>query len=276
MPTASDRTLPPVVALHCSAASGRQWQPLAAALAGRFTVLAPDFYGTPARGPWLGAGPFRLADEAAPVLAAVDAARQKVHLVGHSYGGAVALRVAAARPHQIASLALYEPCAFHLLRAAGAEGRAAMAEVRAVVRDIDRAVLAGAWRRAGRRFVDYWGGAGAFAAMPPERQAQVAAFMPKASLDFRALFGEPTPLRAYRALGVPLLLMQGEHAPAPTQVIARRLAAAMRPAETVTLHGAGHMGPLTHADAVAAAIARHLQVQQPAAPDAPGAAQRAA
>src|SRR6266536_155294 len=35
-----------------------------------------------------------------------------VHLIGHSYGGGVALRVAVERSNRIASLTLYEPAAF--------------------------------------------------------------------------------------------------------------------------------------------------------------------
>src|SRR6266536_1481912 len=35
-----------------------------------------------------------------------------VHLIGHSYGGGVALRVAVERSNRIASLTLYEPTAF--------------------------------------------------------------------------------------------------------------------------------------------------------------------
>src|SRR5690606_12710738 len=97
----------------------RQWHALAERLTGSFPVVAPDFYGSPSRPHWMGAGPFRLADEAAAVLPLIDAAPALVHLVGHSDGGALALHLAVARPHRIASLSLYEPATFHVLRAMG-------------------------------------------------------------------------------------------------------------------------------------------------------------
>jgi pimeloyl-ACP methyl ester carboxylesterase len=56
---------------------------------------------------WPGDRPLSLADEAAllePVLAATDA---RFHLIGHSDGGAVALKVALAHPPRLASLVLF-------------------------------------------------------------------------------------------------------------------------------------------------------------------------
>lgn len=41
--------------------------------------------------------------------------------------------------------------------------------------------------------------------------------------DFRALIEEPTPRSAYRGLKFPVLVMRGEHTPAPTRIIANDL-----------------------------------------------------
>jgi pimeloyl-ACP methyl ester carboxylesterase len=87
-----------VIALHCSGSSGRQWRRLAETLGGQYAVVAPDLFGSGSNGHWSGERSFKLADEAAPVIDIIDACQAPVHLVGHSYGGAVALRVALARP----------------------------------------------------------------------------------------------------------------------------------------------------------------------------------
>jgi len=55
-----------------------------------------------------------------------------------------------------------------------------------------------------------------------------------------------------------VLIMRGERAPAPTRLIAELLATLIPTARLVVIGGAGHMGPLTHAAAVNAAIARHV------------------
>jgi pimeloyl-ACP methyl ester carboxylesterase len=118
-----------VIALHCCGAGASQWKYLAEALGGRYDVLAPEHYGSESSGPWTGEHAFTLADEAARTLALIENSAEKVHLVGHSYGGGVALHVALARPGRIASLALYEPSAFQLLPQMGESGAAASAEI---------------------------------------------------------------------------------------------------------------------------------------------------
>ena len=123
-------TWPRIVALHCSGASGRQWQQLRQVLGSQFNFLAPDLIGCGANPHWSGEHSFTLADEAAPIVSIMDALDMPVHLVGHSYGGGVALRAAVERPHRVASLSLYEPTVFHVLNSMGAKGRAALNEIR--------------------------------------------------------------------------------------------------------------------------------------------------
>ena len=257
------RSRPTVVALHCSGSSRRQWRQLTEELEDRFDVVAPDFLGAGSIGPWFGDRPFQLTDEAALTVDIIDGTEMPVHLVGHSYGGAVALRAAIERPNRVASLTLYEPTVFHILGSMGPDGRNMLRGVQALAAQIDRAILVGAYRKAAELFVDYWNGPGAWAMMPAERQAQIGHYFPKASLDFRALFNEATPLTAYRRLRVPLLLMQGEHAPAPTEMIIRKLTSFMQPASAVTVAGAGHMGPISHAEVVAENIGNFIRSTEP-------------
>jgi pimeloyl-ACP methyl ester carboxylesterase len=175
----------------------------------------------------------------------------------------VALRAACKRPTPIASLSLYEPTAFHVLKAMGEDGAAALADIRALAADIERGVTNGAYRAAAQRFVDYWNGAGAWAGLKPEMQAELVRYAPKSCLDFRAAIGERTPLAAFRRLRIPTLLLHGQHAPAPTDLIVRKLLTAMRSVATRAIADAGHMGPLTHAAAVNAAIFRHIAANEP-------------
>lgn len=253
--TAKPREL--VIALHCSGAGASQWRRLADVLGEGYELLAPEHYGCESTGPWSGEHPFTLADEAARTIALIDATDRKVHLVGHSYGGGVALHVALARPARIASLSLYEPSAFHLLRRI-AGGETALAEIRSVAYTVATAVVAGDYQHAAMTFVEYWNGHGAWDALRPAVQAALIAWMPKAPLDFNALFGEPEELTAYVRVRCPVLVMRGEYAPAPTQLISDTLPSLMRAARLCAVRGAGHMGPLTHADEVNALIASHI------------------
>jgi pimeloyl-ACP methyl ester carboxylesterase len=255
-PVAADRQA--VIALHCSGAGAGQWRQLRDALHPRHTLIAPEHYGCESVGPWSGSHAFTLADEAAVTVEIIDRADGKVHLVGHSYGGGVALRAAVERPDRIASLALYEPSAFHLLEGIGARGTAALAEIKALRARVDQGVITGDYRGAATSFVDYWGGAGAWSALRPSLQAALTRWIPKASLDFRALIDDPTPASAYEDLLFPTLIMRGEHALAPSRLIAEILETLLFDAHVMVMTGAGHMGPLTHAAQVNAAIARHV------------------
>jgi pimeloyl-ACP methyl ester carboxylesterase len=255
-PTISD--LVPVIALHCSGAGAGQWRQLGDALDSRYTLVAPEHYGCDSAGPWSGEHAFTLADEAARTIEIIDRSNCKVHLVGHSYGGGVALRAAVERPNRIASLTLYEPSAFHLLKAIGAGGAAGLAEILAITAKTTEGVITGDYGAAAISFVDYWGGQGAWAALRPSVQAALTRWAPKAPLDFRALIDEPTPVSTYADLRFPALIMRGEHAPAPTRLIAETLPTLMPAARIAVIAGAGHMGPLTHTPEVNAAIVRHI------------------
>ena len=255
-PTLSDPT--PVIALHCSGSGAGQWRSLGETLGARHGLVAPEHYGCESVGPWTGTHAFTLADEAARTIEVIDRSDWNVHLVGHSYGGAVALRAAIERPNRIASLTLYEPTAFHLLKTMKG-GMLALAEIRAIAARTAQGVITGNYRGAAVSFIDYWSGPGAWAALRPAAQAAMTRWMPKAPLDFRALIDEDTHASRYARLKVPTLILRGEHAPAPTRLIAESLQASMPGARLEVVAGAGHMGPLTHSKDVNAAIVRHIE-----------------
>ena len=262
---ARSNSRPMVIALHCSGGTGQQWQELTQALGPIFRVISPNLIGCGDNPLWGGENPFALADEARPLVEIIDAWNGPVHLVGHSYGGGVALRLVVERPSRIASLSLYEPTAFHVLKATGEDGQAALEEIRTLAAEIGRHVVTGAYRAAARRFVDYWHRAGTFDALKPDAQANLVRYVPKACHDFRALIEEPTPLVAYRRLRIPLLLIIGQHAPAATELLARKLAMVINPGALRVLTGAGHMGPTSHRDVVVKMMIEHIASSDPTA-----------
>jgi pimeloyl-ACP methyl ester carboxylesterase len=236
-----------VVLLHSSAASARQWDALARTLAERFDVHAIDLHGHGARAPWHASAPLTLADEAALLEPVLE--RGRVHLVGHSYGGAVALDVARRHPHAVASVAVFEPVLFGCLFADGASAATARS-VRELAAAIRQHVAAGHDAAAAERFVDFWSGGDAWAGMAAPQRASIARRMASVALHFDAAFAAADPRPALADAGLPLLCLAGERTVAPTRRIAQLLAASLPHAEQDSLAAMGHMGPLTHSAAV--------------------------
>lgn len=246
----------PVLLVHCSSASGTEWRALRERLGTGFRQIVPDQWQCGASDPWHGRSAFTLGEEAAPIVALLDRIGEPVHLVGHSYGGGVALRVARERPGMIRSLTLIEPSAFHLLRR---REPALFGEISQVARHVERAVAGGDYWNGMGRFVDYWSGAGAWQGMARDIRTRLCQRLPKVVLDFRALFDEPADLDDYAQLEMPTLLVCGDRSPGPSRRIVELLRGALHRASVKRIAGAGHMSPLTHADAVNAAILEHLQ-----------------
>jgi pimeloyl-ACP methyl ester carboxylesterase len=178
-------------------------------------------------------------------------------LVGHSYGAAVALIAALQRPERLRALALYEPTMFSLVDADAAPPNDADG-IRHVATLAGAAAAAGDPGAAAGHFIDYWMGPGTWRAMPEPRRAPIEAAVANVQGWASALFGEPTPLAAFAALQIPVLLMVGGASPASSRAVARLLGGVLPRVEVVEFEGLGHMGPITHPDVVNAAIAGFL------------------
>jgi len=259
--TAGAETAPrdTVVLLHSSACSGGQWRSFAEDYGQSFQMIAPDLHGYGATGTWSGTERLRLADEAAIVSALIERCDDPVHLVGHSYGGTVALKLAIEQPERFRSLTLIEPVAFHLLWNSDPRAVKFFEEVRVLADDVTGAVERGEHDAAMQRFVDYWNGKGAWAGMGERQQAAVLRAAPKVPMDFWAAITEPTLLEDYAAITQPTLILRGDRSPEPVQRIADLLASVLPRVQTKVLNGAGHMLPLTHRHVVNPIVAQHLQ-----------------
>ena len=104
-----------VICLHSSMSSSQQWQDLMQSLQHRYRVIAPDLHGYGCGPDWAtGSAPTleREVELLADLFAELDG---PMHLVGHSYGGAVAIKAAQIYGKRISSLSLYEPVIFSAL-----------------------------------------------------------------------------------------------------------------------------------------------------------------
>ncbi|MBY8977077.1 alpha/beta fold hydrolase [Rhodobacteraceae bacterium NNCM2] len=248
-----------VVALHASASSGRQWAALERDLPSGYRTLLPDLsrYGD-------GATPHRdtpgLARRARPVIRVIEACGAPVHLVGHSFGGAVALKVAALRPDLVRSLAVFEPAMFSLVRdSTDARDRKAFRNLKNVEARLIAALMLDDPCAGMSTFVDFWNGEGTWAAMDPFQKNTSADRASSVMRDFADGMGEKTERGDLAALQVPALVMTGTRSPAVARRTARQLVNLLPNSRIEVLEAADHMAPMVQADWVNRLIARHLR-----------------
>jgi pimeloyl-ACP methyl ester carboxylesterase/ribosomal protein S18 acetylase RimI-like enzyme len=247
----------PAVLLHGSASSGKQWRSLVLELSDRFRLVTPDLHGHGGSHPWSGPAQPTLDDEAATIAALADRLGEPIHLIGHSFGAAVALQFALAHPERLRSLVLIEPVAFHLLRHAGQAGARLLTKVEWLAAQVTRAAAEGTGSGMAR-FVDFWNGEGAWTRMPAERRAVVERCARPIAGHFAATLGNVTAPEAYHSLQVPTLLICGTESPTPVRCVAEMLVRLLPDVGMLRVQDAGHMLPLTHPEVVNPAIARHL------------------
>ena len=248
---------PAVVCIHASASAGGQWRALMERLADRFRVIAVDLYGCGRTPAWPGERPMRLEDEVALLEPVFAGAGERFHLVGHSYGGAVALKAALAHRERLASLVLFEPVLFSALVAEAPRSDAAR-EIVAIRDDTTRLVGEGRLEASAERFIDYWMGKGAWEGTPAERRGGLAQAMRSVIPQWQAAFGEPAALRAIGAIDVPVLLLTGARSKASARAVTRLVAGVLPRVSVEELPDAGHMAPVTQPDKVNPLIDRFL------------------
>ncbi|WP_284617792.1 alpha/beta fold hydrolase [Aquabacterium humicola] len=255
---------PLVVCLHSSTGSQGQWRALGDRLADRAEVLTPDLYGHGRSPAWPAGVASTLDVDAGAVMSLARAqrpglAREGLHLVGHSYGAAVALRIALRHPQLVRSLTVYEPVLVGLLAPeAGAPVDPALDEIRDIARSVAALVRAGELATAAQVFVAYWGGAGAWHAMSEVQQATIVHRIPTIPRHFDALFAARADNRLWQRLQMPVWLLHGSATRASARAVAERLATLLPCVQREQIAGAGHLGPITHAAAVADAMALPL------------------
>ena len=247
-----------VIALHCSLGSGRQWDRLAGELAGRHQVIAPDISGYGSN-----AGPFvlptTLAEEIDLLSDRLGEASGPIHLVGHSYGGALAFKIATDSPlaGRVRSLTLIEPVLPTILMESGSDRRLYEHFVR-----LAHAVYEDLWNgnswEAIEKFLAFWRGSGPSEQLSSNALVRLITHAEKLAFDFTAILAEPNVASAAAAIRVPTLLVSGGLSPYLTQRVTGRLACTIQGDETRYLPAAGHMLPISHAAAVNPAIVRHI------------------
>ena len=243
-----------LVLLHGFTQGPRSWDQLVAALDPGYEIVRVTL---PGHGPAGGASararlPFEAAAGAVADAVAAAAGPEPATWFGYSLGGRLALRVALDRPDLVDALAL-------LGATAGIEDGAA----RAARVEIDERLASGLERKGLERFVDGWLAQELFARLPrsaagvEERREGTVEGLAAALRLLGAGAQEPVWPRLAE-IGVPVLLMAGEH-DTKFSALAFRLAAGIGDTAAISfVPGAGHAAHLERPGSVATILTRFL------------------
>lgn len=240
----------PVVFLHSGVGTAGEWKQVFSMWPEGYRLVAIDAYrdGT---GPG-GVGRRSLDDYADQVYAVAEHVGDPVCLVGFSWGGATALRVAVAAPDLVDSLAVVEPEAYALLRTQDDD---AYAEI-CGLRDRWRAhIRAGRWYEAFEEFVDFYNGPGSFARWPPPRREAFLADQRARGDLWDVLFDDNLlTLDALAGVTAPVQVVEGSLTSAVDHAICDVVRRHVPHAQHTLIEGAGHMMPLTHPESLTRAL----------------------
>lgn len=233
----------PVVALHSSASCATQWKTLVAQLHDWRNVIAPDlpgYGGSGKRDPFLKG----MSAVAEPIVAEIEKLGSPVHLVGHSFGGGVALKVAQLRPDLVNSLALYEPAVFHVLNNDRHSKWQPFAALLDVEYALNAAISRGCSEAGMQAFVDFWSNDQVWHTMPAALRDKVTSLAPVVSADFECIFAETWALEDLVRLKIPTYILTGLESPAVAQRTSALIAQHIPFAQQTRLPGLGHMAPV--------------------------------
>ena len=247
-----------VIALHCSLSSGHQWGRLAEELASKHQVITPDIsgYGNNAGSFDL---PTTLSEEIDLLSDCLREAVGPIHLVGHSYGGALAFKIAtdSLLASRVRSLTLIEPVLPTILMESESD-RPLCEQFARLGQEVSIDIWKGSCWEAVEKFLAFWKDSGPTEKLSSKALVRMVGQAEKLAFEFRAILGERNVTSAAAAIRVATLLVSGGLSPYLTQRVVGRLASTIPGAETRYLPAAGHMLPISHAATINPEIARHI------------------
>ena len=242
----------PALALHCMMGSSNAWAPMAGHLDGLIDLRAFDNPGHGRSPDWQSTDGLDL--HSFVTRYAAGQINRPLDLIGHSFGATVALRIAVGAPEAIRSLTLIEPVLFAVAPAPSRQAENDRLAPFAATDDIDGMI---------GQFMSDWGAPGAGAI--PEDPARADRLRKQMRLVMQTndflMHDRANILRAGGLEGIeaPVMLISGAESPPIIHEIAEGLAARLPDVGRATVPDAGHMLPLTHAQAVADLVRMNLE-----------------
>ena len=248
-------TGPTIVLVPGSCSTGAAWRPVMAAWDGRFRCVTTSLLGYGGTAERRTKQDPSIWHETDVLEEVIRAAGEPVHLVGHSFGGVVALAVALRNRVRLKSLVVIEAPAADLLRQNGDHSH--YRAFREMTQSYFAAHAAGN-AHAIAAMIDFYGGPGTFASWPARVRDYAAATTAVNILDWASGYGFAVSPAALADVEIPALVLWGGKSHPAVQQANALVAAPMKHAVGITLEGAAHFMIATHPNRVARLVADHV------------------
>jgi pimeloyl-ACP methyl ester carboxylesterase len=249
---------PTVVLLPGSCSTGAVWRPVIAAWNGRFRSVTTSLlgYGGTAERRTRNA---LMRPETDVVETVIRRAGSRVHLVGHSFGGVVALAVALGGRVPLASLAILEAPVGDLLREAGERG---FHDAFQRMKDGYSAAYERGEADAIGTMIDFYSGPGTFASWPERARAYAVQTTPVNILDWATAYASGLSLASLATIDLPALVLWGGASHPAMQRANELVGDRLKRATSAAIAGAAHFMLGTHPVEVARLIGRHVNAAE--------------
>lgn len=245
-----------VLALHCSLAFGGAWGGMAKALGDWLTFVAPDLPSHGRSADWDGESDFPLT-VFDTTLAQMDAAPMDV--IGHSFGAMTALRLAARHPEKVRSLTLFEPVFFAIAKVDAPE---TLVDHDRAAKPFKDAVETGDMPGAARAFNGMWSTErGVWDKMPERSRVAMARAIHVVPSTYGLLYDDTDGILAPGVLArltMQVQLVRGALTHVAITSTLEGLHTRIPGSVLEVVPDAGHMGPITHPEAVAGVFEKTL------------------
>jgi len=231
------------LALHCTLAFGGAWGGLAKVVGADVTLVAPDMASHGRSDDWDGTSDFSETTYKAS-LGAMD--EGPMDIIGHSFGAAIALRMAVTHPERVRSLTLFEPVFFAV---ALADAPQSMVDHDRQAKPFHDAMASGDPAAGAQAFNAMWSGGPKWDSLSDRSRAAMTRAIHVVPDTVGFLYDDNAGLLrdgVLDRLKVPAILVRGEHAAPAVKAVTAGLTRRMGNAEEVIIAGAGHMAPISH------------------------------
>ena len=233
-----------VMMLHGTASNAKQWSQLATLLNQQYSVYTPEIPGYVKNENDTLQAFHSLDNRVKPLLDLLDSINEKIHLVGHSFGGLVALRLGELRPNKVLSITIYEPTVIGVFKGCTEPTDLALASE---VKNLAEVVKHSSPEVAMESFINFWHGTKQWPNIPKSIQNKLCQYADIAAVDFLNGLEDLYQALPHQHFQGQVNVIFGSKTVPLAKGIATKLGQKLPNAKMFELAGLGHMGPITHA-----------------------------